>query len=274
MIIDQTAARRALVLTVVGTLNNAAVQEKNAILETEPADMREAHARYETSLAQALADADRLIASADGPDRRRANEEFKAGIADFKRAADKSIALSLQNDKAGAALLSNTEVRAARVKVMALAEARIRSQDTILVQARSDLAALGRAVLLRLYLFAGLGLVLSLGLLAGTVMVFVVRPLAAINRCDAEAGGWRPDRRGGRGGSAGTKSARWRSRCICSRRAGSRRLRWRRRRPPAAPPPRSGAGPDRGRAGAGGGGGPGRHCGFGGGVGTRWPTAI
>jgi methyl-accepting chemotaxis protein len=179
-IVEKTAARRALMLTVVGALNDATVQEKNIILETGEAEMAGYHERYKASFAEAIAAVDRLIQLADSPERRAVNEALKAAALEFQRATEKSVALGLKNEKDAAFKVSHGEARPARIKVVNLAQERVRRQNEEMAKAQQDIAALQDTVVSRLYAFAAVGLVLALGLLAGIIMFLVVRPLGGI----------------------------------------------------------------------------------------------
>jgi len=178
--IDGIATRRTLTLTIVNHLNNATIQEKNVILAAEPADKQAAFAQFQASMDAALKSMAQLAAMQTTEIGVKRNAELKAMVADYQQAASRSMALGLQGDLQGAAQVSNTTVRAARLKIVAYTDERVRLQQQEMEQVRADLGALGSAVLLRLYLYAGFGLTVSLGLLALIVLLLVVRPIAAI----------------------------------------------------------------------------------------------
>ncbi len=179
-IVEKTAARRALVLTAVGDINEASLLEKNIILSANEAEMKAYQERYKTSLAKALTAVNRLIGFSDIPERRAANETLRDSFLEFQRVADKSIALALQNDDVGARKVSRGELREARGKSMKIAGERIQIADEDMKEAKANIGELKNSVLTRLYTFAGVGLAVSLGLLAATVTLLVVRPLAAM----------------------------------------------------------------------------------------------
>ena len=179
-IVEKTAARRALVLTAIGDINEASLLEKNIILSINEAEMKAYQERYKTSLAKALTAVSRLIELSDKPERRAANETLRSSFLEFQQIADKSIALALQNDDVGARKVSRGELREARAKSMKIAGEHVRIADEDAKEAEANVDRLKNSVLTRLYVLAGAGLALSLGLLVVIVTLFVVRPLAAM----------------------------------------------------------------------------------------------
>jgi methyl-accepting chemotaxis protein len=178
--IDGIATRRTLTLTIVNHLNDATIQEKNIILETDPAEKQASFKQFQAAMDAASHSMAQLAAMQTTETGFKRNAELKAMVAEYQRAADRSMALGLQGDTQEAAHVSNTAVRAARLKIVAYTNERVRLQQQEMEQVRTDLGALGGAVLLRLYLYAGIGLTVSLGLLALIVLTLVVRPIAAI----------------------------------------------------------------------------------------------
>ena len=179
-IVEKTAARRALVLTAVGDINEASLLEKNIILSANGSEMKAYQERYKTSLAKALTAVDRLIELSDTSERRAANEMLRDSFLEFQRVADKSIALALQNDDVEARKVSRGELREARGKSMKIAGERVQIADEDIKDAKVNINELKNTVLTRLYVFAGAGLTVSLGLLAVIVTLLVVRPLATM----------------------------------------------------------------------------------------------
>ena len=179
-IIDKTAARRASMLSIIGQFNNAAVQEKNIILEVEQVAKQASEELYKASMAETLAAIGQLSALADNPERRAVTKSLKQEIAKFQQAADKSIALGLKNDNDAAAKMSNSEVRAARRSVMQIAQKHTQTLNADMQSARGNLSFVANSVVLRLFTVAGTGLSLALVLLALVVVCLIVRPLAAM----------------------------------------------------------------------------------------------
>jgi methyl-accepting chemotaxis protein len=176
--IDGSAERRALTLEVAGQLSRAAVQEKNVILGADAAERQAAFVRYQESLQATTALITRLAAlDHDAAGRSAALSSLATA---FKQAADRSTALGLKGETEAAARLSNTDVRAARVKVIDTTTEQIRMAQAEMVQVRKTLDEHGRAAMTRLYAVTAIGLALSLTLLAVIVTRFVVRPVAAI----------------------------------------------------------------------------------------------
>ena len=178
--IDGPAERRALTLDVAGQMSRAAVQEKNVILAAEAAERKAACVRYQDSMQAAtvlIAQLAALDTTTAGVSRTRA---LSGLVVAFKQAADRSTGLALMGEKDAATLLSNTEVRAARVKIIDETTEQIRIAQQEMARARQAFDERGHAALTRLYVFAGIGLALSLSLLAVIVTRFVIRPIAAI----------------------------------------------------------------------------------------------
>jgi methyl-accepting chemotaxis protein len=178
--IDGIATRRTLTLTTVSNLNDATVHEKNVILETEPSQKQASQAQFEASVDAALKAMGQLAAMQTTEIGFKRNAELKTMVTEYRQAAEHSMALALQGQIQDAAQFSNTVVRAARLKIVAYTNERVRLQQQEMEQVRTDLAALGRAALMRLYLYAFAGLTVSLGLLALIVITFVIRPITAI----------------------------------------------------------------------------------------------
>lgn len=179
-IIEKTEARRALVLAAIGDLNEASLLEKNIILSANEAEMKAYQERYKTSLAKVLTVVERLIGLSDTPEQRAANETLRDSFLEFQRAANKSIAFALQSDSVAALKVSRGELREARAKSMRIAGERVRVADEDASAAKASIDELKNSALMRLYIFAGTGLVVSLSLLAVIVTRLVVRPLAAM----------------------------------------------------------------------------------------------
>ena len=180
MAIDGIATRRTLTLTTVNHLDNATIQEKNIILETDPAQKQASFAQFQASMDAALKSMDQLAAMQTTEAGFKRNAEFNVMVTAFRQAAEHSIALGLKDQIQEAIQFSNTVVRAARLKIIAYTNERVRLQQQEMEQVRTDLAALGSAVLTRLYAYAFVGLTISLGLLALIVIMLVIRPIAAV----------------------------------------------------------------------------------------------
>ena len=180
VLMESDVARRTLLLTAVADLNDAAIQEKTIAGSEDNATASVIGERYGVKIAGALGAADQLIALSPTPERRATNQTFKDLLLEYKQVADKSIAFSLKKDKEGADRRATGEVITARKKAAAFADERGTALTEEMMNAQTNLVALGDSVLMRLYTFAGVGLGLSLSLLAAIVMCLVIRPLAAM----------------------------------------------------------------------------------------------
>jgi methyl-accepting chemotaxis protein len=179
-IIERTAERRALSVGIIGEINEASLISKNIMLESGDAERKVYQRRYQASFANAFATAERLIAMTDSAERHAADEALRAAIVSFQQATDKSISLSMTNDAVGALKVIRTEGAPARSQVMKAAKEGADRAGREMIQATADINALSVSVMTRLYIFAGAGLTIALGLSAAVVIVLVARPLATM----------------------------------------------------------------------------------------------
>ncbi|WP_207484504.1 methyl-accepting chemotaxis protein [Arenibaculum pallidiluteum] len=179
-VIDTTAKRLELALTIESAMSGAAVNEKNVILETRENEMRGYQDAFRQNVQRALAAADELIALADSDERRATNVEIKNAISAYDRIASEVIRKGLANDNDAAFKLSSTDGRAARQKVVEVTAERVRANRAALEEADAEADAVGADTAARLFLVAGCGLALSLSLLGWIVVRLVVRPLTAM----------------------------------------------------------------------------------------------
>ena len=176
-IIDVRAARVITALQMRAAVDEAVINEKNIIMESDVAAMQILLADYKEQRIGALAAIERLISLSDSLQRRATNEAIKADLIAFFAAADRSIAFGLKNEDAAALGLSKGEVRSARKKVGELV-ARCVETNLVDLQAAKQLAAQTAGwAKTTLIVTALIGLVLAVALLAQITLRGVTRPL-------------------------------------------------------------------------------------------------
>ncbi len=179
--LDVDAVRLQSALRMMVSINDATINEKNIIVETDDAKMSAYFERYQGAIADAVKSIDRIIKLADTQDGRAADEKIKAALVEFDKTRQKSIALALKNDHEAAFKISSTEGAPARKALLELAKSRIKTYEEALAKVRNDVTVLVSSVIERLYVFAGIGIFASLGLLGWVAISMVVRPLVAMS---------------------------------------------------------------------------------------------
>ena len=179
-IIDVKATRAITALQVSVAVDEAAINEKNIIIETDGAALQKLFATYKDYQATAMAAVDRLVALADTPQRRATNEDLRADLIAYFAAADRSIGHGLKNENEAAAKISNGEVRPARRKVAQSAAKRVDANLAELQAAKQFASQTATSARTTLIVTALIGLVFALTLLALISLYGVTRPLHAM----------------------------------------------------------------------------------------------
>ena len=179
-IVDVRAARASLALRMGLALDEAAVNEKNLVIETDPTDMDAQRRYFAAARDEALELADRLIALADTDTRRSRNEAIKADMIQFFTAAERSMALGFDGRKEEAAKLSTTEVRSARKKAVEAVKGRYESNLREVEKAKEDAAAVAISASATLIGLSAAGLMLAFGCAAVIVLFGILRPIAGL----------------------------------------------------------------------------------------------
>ena len=179
--VSGTVARRLQkALAMQAAVNDASVNEKNAILDNDRKSIEAFKALYTESMAEALAHADQLIAMADSPERRAVNQEIKERIRAYDAIAQRVLAHAVVNENAEAFRISSTEGRAARSKVVEAVETRVKTNERDMDEATRAVAELAGDVRATMLAVAGAGTVAALALLVWLITSFVIRPLAGM----------------------------------------------------------------------------------------------
>ncbi|KAA2237814.1 methyl-accepting chemotaxis protein [Salinarimonas soli] len=189
-IIEGAAARQALLLNIRASVNEATIQEKNLIIESDPKEMAAYEKRFNEATSSTLADLERLIALSPTPERRVANESVKAGVTAFFEIMTRSVAHGLKNENEAAFKLSSGEGRQARIKARQLIEDRIVANAATMASVKAEAAATAASASNTLIITAVIGLAISISLLAAVAVYGMARPLArTTNATERLAGG-------------------------------------------------------------------------------------
>ena len=173
------AVRQEQGLLMIADFNDAAIQEKTLLIESDPVKAKANLDRFNQRLNGALAAADRLIVLSDTPNRIAANQRLKALILEYRRLADNTIALTAR-DRDAAITESLTHVTQARRAFVTENDALIARRESEMEASHAASNQLGRDVLMRLYVVVAVGLTVSFAVLYVVLSGFVLRPLAAM----------------------------------------------------------------------------------------------
>ncbi|ONF45923.1 HAMP domain-containing protein, partial [Methylobacterium radiotolerans] len=179
-IVDLQAVRLEKILSVRVNVNEAAVQARNMILETREAEMAGYKAGYDAAVKASLDAADTLIALADSPDRKAANQTLKGLLEGFFAAVDASNALGLKSDKQAAARVLLSDGAVARRKVRDFVQGRIDRLTAELRQARDNAEQAAATTMMVLIGAAAAGLLGTVALSALIVVFGITRPLGSL----------------------------------------------------------------------------------------------
>ncbi len=179
-IVDVHAARRSTALSAKANVNDAAIQEKNLIIETRVEQILIYDKRFKDAKEAALKDFDTLIALSDAPEIRRSNEDLKKTAEDYFAVMGRSIAHTQLNESEEAFKLSTGEGQALRDKAMQALDQRIEANLQALNQEKAESAEVASSTSTHLMTASVVGLALAIGLL-GAIMVYgVARPLNGV----------------------------------------------------------------------------------------------
>ena len=179
-IVDVKATRAITALQMNAAVDEAVINEKNIMIETDDATMQRQLATYNEHKQMAIAAIDRLIALADTPDRRGTNQGIKADLVAFFAKADRSVSAGLKNAREAAAKISYEEVRPARMKIVESVAKRVETNLADLQAAKQFAAQNAASAQSTLIVTAVVGLVLAVALLAMIAVCGVTRPLRAM----------------------------------------------------------------------------------------------
>lgn len=181
-IIDVHATRRATALELKAMVNEATIQEKNIIIETNAETLARYEKLFQAAKREASKDLDTLIALADTVERKAMNEDLKRVVTEFFAIMDRSVALGLRNESAAAIKVSNGEGRTARIKARDALDQRIEANGKALAEAKQAATELAEVTSNTLMIVSSIGLVVAVGLLGAIALFGIARPLTRITR--------------------------------------------------------------------------------------------
>ncbi|MFC5553536.1 methyl-accepting chemotaxis protein [Methylobacterium iners] len=185
-IVDVSAARATLALRLTAAIDEATIQEKNAILETSQTERERAGALYAQARQKSFAAADALVGLSDSPERRATNEGVKQRVTAFYAVSERVLALAMRGETALATKMSDGEARALRRDLMGVLGERADVNVAALAAEKARAYALTRTATWTLIGSGAFGLILAMGLAGLIVAGGVSRPLkamaAAMNR--------------------------------------------------------------------------------------------
>jgi methyl-accepting chemotaxis protein len=176
-IVDVHAARRSMALDIKAHVNEAAIQEKNLIIETRFQEMAIYEQAFREAKAESLKDLDALIVLSDTPERRATNEQLKKIVEEYFAIMGRTIAHAQLNENDQAFSLSSGEGRALRQKASQALDERADANAAALEKEKNAAADLASFTSTELMVASGIGLTFAIVLLAAIAIYGVTRPL-------------------------------------------------------------------------------------------------
>ncbi|MCP1539890.1 methyl-accepting chemotaxis protein [Methylorubrum extorquens] len=179
-IVDVQAVRLDALLHMRGGITEAAVMDRNMLLESDPQNKARFRTRQQAGMTEAREGADRLLALADTPERRVANEAMRRDIESFFATLDRVYDLGLRQQGDEAFRIARDVGIPARLKLNEW----MQNRSTLLaselaaakVKATED-ADRGTAMLIS---FAVVGLLGAMALAGSIVLLSITRPLGSL----------------------------------------------------------------------------------------------
>ncbi|MBB3016961.1 CHASE3 domain sensor protein, partial [Microvirga lupini] len=179
-IVDVHAARRSLALDIKASVNEAAVQEKNLIIETRFQEMAVYEQAFREAKEEALKGLNDLIALADTPEGRTSSEQLKKIVEDYFAIMGRTIAHAQLNEADEAFKLASGEGRDMRQKALRILNERAEANAATLEQEERDAADLAAFTAVQLIVASAVGLTLAISLIAVITLYGITRPLGAM----------------------------------------------------------------------------------------------
>ncbi|MEG9502627.1 MAG: methyl-accepting chemotaxis protein [Methylorubrum extorquens] len=179
-IVDVQAVRLDALLHMRGGITEAAVMDRNMLLESDPQNKARFRTRQQAGMTEAREGAERLLALADTPERRTANEAVRRDIESFFATLDRVYDLGLRQQGDEAFRIARDVGIPARLKLNEW----MQNRSTLLaselaaakVKATED-ADRGTAMLIS---FAVVGLLGAMALAGSIVVLSITRPLGSL----------------------------------------------------------------------------------------------
>jgi methyl-accepting chemotaxis protein len=190
VIVGRYAPRRALLLSVLASVNEATLLQKNLLLATDPAAVLDYQKRFRSSMRDSLAAADELVAISVEPDWHARAGKLRDEVAAYAAMSESNIARAIGGDVAGAAAVSMHELSKARARTVQIVRDDVEVASADLDQAKAGTEAIGAATSKRLFAVSGGGALLALVAAVTIIQMLVVRPITGVTRAvQAVAGG-------------------------------------------------------------------------------------
>ncbi|ARJ64437.1 hypothetical protein WV31_01370 [Magnetospirillum sp. ME-1] len=177
---DVSAKRLEMSQEIESEINNAAVNEKNAILESTDDGIKLYVDSYRHSIGEAIKAADTLIALSDTPERRAINQSLKEKLLDYDRTIQQVLTHAIAHDNDAAFTLSATEGRAKRQALRAQLDARVAANRADMERAEQTMTEEASHATLTLSMVMTIGVSISLSFLWWIVSTNVVGPFSRI----------------------------------------------------------------------------------------------
>ena len=156
-IVDIKAPTRAISLGVSVAINDAAIAEKNAILETR-ADQISAHkARFGKDIEASLVGVDKLATLSVTTEQRQATDAMKQAIKAYESGALKNFDLNARGDREGAVAASLGELLKLRGAIVEMVNKRVDEAGVAMAEAKQNAIELKSATIRSLILVASCG---------------------------------------------------------------------------------------------------------------------
>jgi methyl-accepting chemotaxis protein len=171
------AARQAHILNMQVSMTEAAVQNRNTLVETDLSKMPNYQAKQAAAIKSSYEAMDRLVALEDSAERTAANKSLRAGLEGYYTVLDRSTALGAKGESAAGMKISQEEAAPRRAKIREEAERRGAIIEQQLKAASNDAEHLASSSTTLLVVSATAGLLAAMGLAAAIVMLGVSRPI-------------------------------------------------------------------------------------------------
>nr|WP_132257363.1 methyl-accepting chemotaxis protein [Methylobacterium segetis] len=176
-LIDVQVARQENILRLAVDLTEAALQNRNIIIESDPEKIGGYKMRQDKAKAGVVAAMDKLTALANTPERRAMNQEIRSLIDGYFIILDRSTALGLKGEDKAAMAVAQNEASPARRAISERVAQRMEAIGRELADARAQAEETASRASLEFMVAAGTGLVVALGLAAAIVIGAIGRPL-------------------------------------------------------------------------------------------------
>lgn len=171
------AARQAHILSMQVAMTEAAVQNRNVLVETDTSKIGGYQTRHAAAIKASYEAMERLVALEDSEERTIANKGLRAGLEDYFSILERSTALGAKGDSAAGLKVAQDEAAPRRAKLREEAVRRGKVIEQQLKAASDDAERLASASTTLLIVSATVGLLSAMGLAAAIVILGVSQPI-------------------------------------------------------------------------------------------------